>query len=301
MANTANRNGRQQESLRFGSKSSLILKKESMPLKSYYFFIASISMSVFFLSCKKDNSVYTPVLSEFVNSGTLGKYFIKDDPGSVFKIPVGITTISNSPRTITFEVSSPTGAVDGQEFVLGTSSIIIPAGTAVDSIALQGKYSAYNGGRVDTLIFSITGGDVAAFNSSAKYSVVLQQYCDVDLDSFLGTYSNCFDNENYGPYEINVLSSTATGPTTGYLMVENLWDAGGATPVRVNLDWSDPSNFTTYVPTGQALYDDPDYGPAKVAPDGTGIFTSCNVSFTFIYEVYVDGNTFGTTSTTMER
>ncbi|MEO6187965.1 MAG: hypothetical protein ABIO82_06660 [Ginsengibacter sp.] len=272
-----------------------------MPVKTFSFFIVYVLASSFLLSCKKDNTINTPVLSEFVSSATLGKYFIKNDPNSVFKIPVGITTVSNSPRTINFEVSSPTGAVDGHEYSLGTSSITIPAGTSVDSISLKGIYAAYDGGRIDTLVFTITGGDVSTFKNSAKYSVVLQQYCDVDLNSFLGTYSNCFDNGNYGPYEINVLSAVATGPTTGYLMVENLWDAGGATPIRVNLDWSDPSNFTTYVPADQPLYNDPSYGLAKVAPDGTGIFTSCNVSFTFIYEVYVDGNTFGTTSTTMER
>ncbi|MEO6220481.1 MAG: hypothetical protein ABIO81_08640, partial [Ginsengibacter sp.] len=134
-----------------------------MLIKPKFYFLLSSLLLMGFISCKKDNTITTPVLAEFAASTNIGQYFIKDDPNSVFKIPVGITTVSNVARTITFDVSSPTGAVEGQQYTLGTTSVTIPAGTAVDSISLKGIYAGFPAGRIDTLIFTITGGDVTVF------------------------------------------------------------------------------------------------------------------------------------------
>ncbi len=112
-----------------------------MNIKTKFYLLIFTFFSISFFSCKKDNTINTPVLSEFASPTLIGKYFIKDDPNSVFKIPVGITTVSDKPRTVTFSVSSPTGALEGQQYNLGTTSIVIPAGAAIDSISLKGIYS----------------------------------------------------------------------------------------------------------------------------------------------------------------
>lgn len=268
---------------------------------STFTFTAILLSSIFFLSgCTKDKLV-TPNVTASLFGSTEGSYFITSDPNTVYKIPVGITRIPDKDRTIEFTVTSPSGAVEGQQYILSSHTITIPAGQTVDSISLNGIFAAYPAGRRDTLIFTINGGDVPSLVGSDVFTLILQQYCDVDLNSFVGAYTNCFDDASYGPYEIDVLSATSTGPTTGYLMVDNLWDAGGSTPIRVDLDWSDPANFTTFLPSSQPLYIDRSYGQANLRPNGSGTFSSCDNSFTLNYEVYVSVGSFGPTSTTMAR
>ncbi|MEP7251874.1 MAG: hypothetical protein ABI683_05820 [Ginsengibacter sp.] len=259
-----------------------------------------IASTLMFSSCTKDK-IITPNTTASLFASTEGSYFITSDPNTSYKIPLGITRVPDKSITIEFTVSSPSGAVEGQQYMLSSHTITIPANETVDSVTLNGIFSAYTSGRRDTLVFTITGGDVPSLVGSDVYTLVLQAYCDVDLDSFVGTYLNCFDDGSYGPYEIDILSAGSTGATTGYIMIENLWDAGGSTPVRVNLDWTDPANFTTTITAGQPLYIDSRYGQASLRPNGSGVFSACDNTFTLNYEVYVSAGSFGNTSTTMAR
>ena len=207
---------------------------------SLFTFVAVLVFTTFFLSsCQKDK-IITPNTTASLFASTEGSYFITSDPNTAFKIPLGITRVPDKSITIELTVSSPSGAVEGQQYELSSHTITIPANQTVDSVTLNGIFSAYTSGRRDTVIFTISGGDVPSLVGSNVYTLILQAYCDVDLDSFVGAYLNCFDDASYGPYEIDVVSAASTGPTSGYIMIENLWDAGGSTPVRVNLDWSDP-------------------------------------------------------------
>ncbi len=234
---------------------------------SLFTFAAVLITATFFLSsCTKDKIV-TPNTTASLFASTEGSYFITSDPNTAFKIPLGITRVPDKSTTIELTVSSPSGAVEGQQYKLSSHTITIPANQTVDSLTLNGIFSAYTSGRRDTLILTISGGDVPSLVGSNVYTLILQAYCDVNLDSFVGLYTNCFDDASYGPYEMEVLSAAATGPTTGYIMVDNLWDAGGSTPIRVDLDWSDPANFTTTIPAGQPLYIG-QYGQASVRPNG---------------------------------
>src|SRR6185503_7235414 len=126
------------------------------------------------------------------------------------------------------------------QYNLGATSIVIPAGTAQDSISLKGIFDGYAAGRVDTLIFTITGGDVSTFKGYTTYKVVMRQYCNVVLSDLEGDY-NAIDNGTYGPYGVSIVpgSSTYTSATTGTFQLENLWDIGAPTLVTVKLDWAD--------------------------------------------------------------
>ena len=269
----------------------------------YTFFSGLLLMSL--ASCKKNNivvgkDIQPPAFAKFSTYGagdTTASYFIKST-NEPFKIPVGITNVTNEDRTIQFTYSSST-AIQGQQYS-APATIVIPAGKALDSLAITGVFSSYDPGRIDTLQISIAGG-VAPGPYKSHYTLYLQKYCDVDLNSFVGTYANCIDDGSYGPYTIEVISATSTGSTSGYLMIGNLWDAGGSTPIRVDLDWSDPSKFAAAIPAGQKLYVDPDYGQAFVKPNGSGTFNSCENTFTLKYQVYVSVGGFPPTSTVMKR
>jgi hypothetical protein len=102
-----------------------------MNIKTKCYLLIFLFFSIGFFSCKKNNTVNTPVLSEFATPTPIGKYFIKDDPNSVFKIPVGITTVSNKPRTVTFSVSSQTGTIESQQYSISSTSIPITNDKAV--------------------------------------------------------------------------------------------------------------------------------------------------------------------------
>ena len=256
-------------------------------------------------SCVKQKFT-TPELAEFASSSTSNKgtFFIADDPNSTFKVPVGVTTSSNKDRVISFTVTSPSGATEGQQYTIGTTSVTIPAGKVVDSISVKGIYAGVPVGVKDTLIFTITGGDAPVFTTYSKYTLVLQRYCPVVLNDLLGAYAHCVDEDDggnqYGYYSVNV-TGTSTGPTSATLTITNLakaafgpfklTDAVTNPGITVNLDWSNPGNFTAIVPT-QDFYVDPTYGLAKMNT-AVGGFSSCEGTLTLQYNVTVDLGSFG--------
>lgn len=262
-------------------------------------------------SCKpKDSDYHTDpeYFAHFANK-SISYFYVQNVPNATFKIPVGITTPVANDTKITFSVTSNTGAAAGVQYNLPSNSVTIPAGKTTDSLVVQGIFAGFPGTRVDTLLFKITGVDAkgAPYNDSLK--LVMQKYCTVDLAAFVGTWNKVFDYDAsgpYGPYSMTVAAVTAanyTSATTGYLMLTNLWDVGSLAsgPVRVDLDWTDPGNFKTSVPTGQNLYVDPTYGQAKVRPTGNGTFSSCNGTIQLKYQVYVNAGSFAATTTEMGR
>jgi hypothetical protein len=260
-------------------------------------------------SCKpKDSDYHTDpeYFSHFANRN-ISYFYVQNVPNATFKIPIGITTPVAHDTKVTVSVSSNTGAAAGVQYNLPKSEVTIPAGQTTDSLVVQGIFAGFPGNRVDTLLFKITGLDAkgAPYNDSLK--LVMQKYCTVDLTAFAGTYNNVMDVDAsgpYGPYTMTVSPVTAanyTSATTGFLMLNNLWDVNGPTAVRVDLDWTDPGNFKTSIPTGQDLYVHTTYGQAKVRPVGTGTFSSCNGTLQLKYQVYVNAGSFAATTTTMAR
>lgn len=276
-----------------------------------------VSSFVFF-SCKKDNKITPPpAASEFIGAGTIGEYFVKNDANSVFKIPIGITNVSTSPRTITFSVTSPTGATQGQQYTLTGNSVVIPAGTAVDSISLKGIYAGYSTpGRIDTLIFTITGGDPQIFKGFETYKVVIRGYCDVIESQITGSYTNTIDYfgsttdnpSGAGPYTTMVTNWVSTSPTTATANIVNLGaspDAGWGGPyfatssvtnpgIKVTFDWTNPASFAVTIKS-QPYFDD---GSGVSTISGSGTFSACTdvITIPFVVVYAGDGNSYATTT-----
>lgn len=266
----------------------------------------TLAAVILFGACKKraeDYFAVPPAESHFQNS-TSGSFYVQDVSNPTFKIPLGITTVADVDRKITVSVSSPTGAAAGAQYNLPSTTVTIPAGKAIDSLTVQGIFAGFPGTRKDTLKFTITGGDVTPSAYNSTYTLVLQKYCPVNLSAFVGAFTKTDDNDGTGFYTTTVnavTSANQTGPTSGYIMVTGLWGVPGSGPIRVDLDWSDPANFKTSIPTGQPLYVHSTYGQAYVRPNGTGSFSACSNSFTLKYQVYVNAGSFAATTTTMQR
>lgn len=266
------------------------------------FFIAIVVIT----GCDKSkiyDTITPPAQAHFLSPG--GTYYVTNSTTSVFKIPVGTTTKSNTSRVISVSISSPTSAASGTQYTLASSTVTIPAGKVIDSLPVMGIFAGYAGTRIDTLVFKIGSGDGLDSSSYMNtYRLVLKKYCSVVLPDFAGVYNKAFDIDDSdptnptGPYEIDITSGTISG-TTGYILMDNFWDVGSQA-IRLNLDWTSADNFKTTIPD-QFLFVDSRYGNARVRSAGNGTFSSCDKTFTVKYEVYVSAGSFGTFVTTIAR
>jgi len=252
--------------------------------------------------CKKvDTLVDVPSQAHFTNL-TGDTYFITT-PTTVKKIPIGLTTVSNSDRTISFTVTSPTGAVAGTHYnIVGGNSIKISAGKAVDSITVAGVYNQYLAGRKDTLIFTITDGEGAkASTYNATYKLFMRGPCsesETVLMELLGEYKNTNENFGgpYGPYTTTISSVTQLTPTTGQVVVTNIFDFGW-NPITFTLDWTDPLNTKVTLIQQSGIGDAGTLNPAYSGMDitvrpyagQTGTFSYCKNTLTLKMQVGVTG------------
>lgn len=270
--------------------------------------------SVLMFSCTKDK-INTPNQLVSLFSGPTGSasYFVTDDSEGEFKIPVGLTQIPGKDIKIEFTVSSPSGAVQGQQYTLAANSITIPAGKTVDTIHLKGLFDGYANSRKDTLVFKITGGDIPALASNDSYKVYVQKYCDVVLEELEGKYTNSLDvdedDDEGDQYETNI-TAISTGKNTAKLKIKNFADGyfglkstdpAFVDGIEVDIDFSDPANFTTNIPTQTLMSNAFGYGKATIKANGKGTFSSCDQSFTLEYEVTVSAGSFGTFTTVINR
>lgn len=258
-------------------------------------------MAVLFTACKKYEITIPPTQAHFMNQ-TGATYFILT-PTTTFKVPVGVTTVSNVDRTVTFSVSSPTGAVAGTHYNLTGNTVTIKAGQAVDSIEVRGVFSMYATGRKDTLVFTINEGGAKASEYNKEYKLLMRGPCfdgDVALSDLLGVYSNTneiFGNSPYGPYETTISAVSNTSATTGTITVTNIWD-NGWNPIVFKLNWSNPSNITVTLDpqtgigdagTVSSTYAGRDISVRAHAVGGPGTFSVCSQTLTLRLQIGVTG------------
>lgn len=250
--------------------------------------------------CKKEKTTVPPTFAHFEFMAS-GDYYVTQNPNTSFKIPIGLTSASDVPRTVQVTITSPSGAAEGAQYTVSTKSITIPAGKVEDSIIVKGNYNGFAGGRLDTLVFKITGGDISPVETSKEYTLYMQQYCEVDLGMFSGIYiaQDYYDGEpDGGPYSVRLTPGSTTGATSGNFSIEGLW--GTPTLLNINLNWADPAAFTTEIPV-QAFFVHPTYGQSTIRPNGKGTFSSCNNTLRIDYEVTVAAGSFGQYYTTLRK
>jgi hypothetical protein len=297
-------------------------------------FLASLALVMMLLSsCKKNNVVVdqdplnVPTYAKFntrLLTDSSATYYIKstNDP---FKLPIGVSTVSNVDRTIHFSYTS-TSAVAGVQYN-APSSITIPAGKTIDTLNFTGLFSGYPlSSRKDTVIITITDdGDIPGSHyitpKKDVYRLVLRKYCDVVLNDLLGDYANSTDQQGTGTptsaYTASIVSAVTTGPTTGTIVVYNFGDPMFGAPynpgdlaitpgITLYLDWTDPANFkVTLPPAGQAIavgY----YGPnglikPPVSGGAIGTFSSCDQIFTVKYSFAIGSTSYGNFTTVLRR
>ena len=218
-------------------------------------FAAVIALGAY--SCKKNNyvidqEVIAPAFVKFnvrAIADTAAVYYIRST-NEPFKIPIGVTNVSNVDRTVQLTYTSNT-AVQGQQYNAPTS-ITIPAGQTLDTLEIQGLFSGYpSSTRIDTLFIKISGGDIPASNYWKGFRLIMRKYCEVDINSFAGDFDNTLEYSSsgavsWGPYTTSVSNIVSTGATKATADISNLYDYGGT--VNAQFDWTNPAAFKVTIP-----------------------------------------------------
>jgi len=257
------------------------------------------------ISCKKNNlvvdqDVVPPAYAKFnvrQASDTAATYYITGT-GKPFKIPIGITTVSNKDRTIQFCYTSAT-ATAGVQYN-APASIVIPAGKVLDSISIQGLFAGYPlSSRVDIVYIKICGGDVPASDYWSTFKLTMRKYCDVVLANLGGDYHNTFEG-SYGPYTSSVTNLTSTSATTATATITNIYDSGIS--ADATFDWADPSSFTVTIAAQQTPYD---IGGlplfVRTDPANPSSFSSCSNTITLNFQLYTSAGLFAEWTTSMAK
>ncbi len=253
-----------------------------------------------------DQIHFNGAMKQFVN--------IEDPTTPPITIEVGTTHLPKSDVTFTYQISSPTGATSGVEYV-GPSSgtMTIPAGETLTSFEFQPVSSAYgpppDG---DTIYITFSQSSVPASPFGDTVTLIVRRCSDAfaDVNELVGTFNNTTDfflGSGGGPYTTTVTGASPLTATSGSITVQNLLNSDTEWGnVSFILDWSDPANPTTVVIPGEVPGSDagdintPWAGfPFVVAdqitgrPALSGSFSYCNQSITL--KMYVgflddDGN-----------
>ena len=247
---------------------------------------------VVIFACNKNNEY--PLISTEVptfRNQTGGTFQVLNDTVT-YKVPVGVTSVSNVDRTFNFTVISNTGAVQGTQYTLNKTSVTVPAGKVLDSIIVKGIAARYTAGRKDTLKFVFND---KKYSLNDTFKLFMRGPCfegDVDLNALRGTYAHTnelFGTSAYGPYTTTISAVTPLTATTGTITVTNIWDNGWG-PLTFTLDWTDPNNRTV-VPVAQPAILGSNAGDLSTTYAGqtiamraftgqTGTFSACNNTLT---------------------
>jgi hypothetical protein len=240
------------------------------------------------------------------------RYSVLTNPAPAYVIRVGTTDVSNADRTVTINVTSPTGAAAGNQYTLGGigagNTVTIKAGQALDSFTVTANFASYTTGRKDTLVFTVAEPSVkrAAFQDTIKLAIggpcFEGDITATILNGLRGNYSNTRETFGagapYGPYLTSIPTATLTSLTTATIVVNNIWDNGWG-PITFNLDWTDPVNRTATVVAQNAISGSnagdlsATYAGQTVAvrpfAGQPGTFSACNSTFTLRMQLGVTG------------
>ncbi|NCT75878.1 MAG: hypothetical protein GXC78_15170 [Chitinophagaceae bacterium] len=232
-------------------------------------------------------------------------YAMTVDPAPVFNLQVGTTDVANQDRTVTFNVTSPSGAQAGREYTLGVTSntLTIPAGQTIATIPIQGNINYFRMAEKDTLLFTLAEPSmkVAGFQDTVR--VILRGPCfdsEINFPDLLGTYTKTFENGSYGPYSSTITNYVPINATSGRANVNNIYNSN--ITAQVTFNWATVGSFTATVPDqalpfavgGNQLF-------IRSTPSTTSNFTYCTPFFRLELDLYTSAGLYDRWTTTMAR
>lgn len=253
-------------------------------------------MTLIFTSCEETQSpIYdgNQTLAYFGGSTSSVNLAVPiQDASATITVPVNVSNLSSSDRTVTVSASDASAATSDQYSFNG--QVTIPANSYFGTLEVTGLQNnlSQTGDNLILQIDSVSDGGVAA---SATFTVNIVQVCPFDITNFYGDYTavggDVFNpGVNYtitavaGPDPNTVLLSNAEnrGPTTGLIMIQLEPDTG-----VVNIVSED---------YGTVLYQHSTFGPvtAVIGGDvGPSSFNVCTYGMEIDYRGCVAAGCFG--------
>lgn len=232
-------------------------------------------------------------------------YIMEVDPAPIYNIELGVTDVSTQDRTVTFNITSPSGAIAGREYTLGITSntLTIPAGQTRVSIPVHGNIDYFRMAEKDTLIFTLAEPSVKVADFQNTVLLVLRGPCfdsEINFSELVGTYTKTYENGSYGPYPSSITNFVTTGTTSGRANVNNIYDS--EITAQVDFDWSTVGDFratvlpqaTQYASNGLRIF-------IRSTPATTSNFTYCTPFFRLNLQLYTTDNIIDTWTMTMSR
>ncbi len=227
-------------------------------MKHMRYIYFSVLLLVVMAGCTKSdqsNIVIPAAEVHFLSATKNVGYPVRNAPLDSFVVQVGTTNVSNVDRTVSFNITSPTGAVKGTDYNVVSPStgntVVIPAGKAVGSIKIHGIFSAYAAGKRDTLVFTLAQPSLPVSKFSDTVNLILQRFCDIVPADFSGNFKVLLDE--WADYSVgDIIPLTVSGDTVMFR-----YFASAAVPIKILV------NKTTGV-TSVAKQVYGRYGPTEV-------------------------------------
>ncbi|MBK0381562.1 hypothetical protein I5M32_01195 [Pedobacter sp. SD-b] len=215
--------------------------KKFIKLFAFVFVCAFITTT--FSGCSnKDNYPVTnpPLQASFTGLSTANFGVSNTVPVPTYKLPIGLTTTSNSDTKITVSVTSPTGAVEGTQYKIASKTLTLPAGSVLGYLDITSSYDAYKNDRVDTLVIKITSADGVTpsdYNNTIK--LVINKFCPFNADLLSGDFTVITDEwADYAP------GSTITVTKVDAGTVSFKYGANNAKPILIKVNSKNVTSVT---------------------------------------------------------
>ena len=231
-------------------------------------------------------------------------YSVVVDPAPIFNIIIGTTDVGKTDRTVSFNITSPTGAQAGREYTVQTSgnSVVIPAGETRAIIPIQGDVDYFRLGEKHQLVVTLSSGDVEVASFLDTLKINMRGPCfdsDIVFTDLLGSYTRTYENGTYGPYTSTIDNYASINATSASARINNLYDSG--IPATAVFDFSTVGNYTVTIPDQTTGFTAGGL-PLRVRSLGTdNKFTYCTPTFRITIELYTSAGTFDTWVMTMAR
>ncbi|MDE1192332.1 MAG: hypothetical protein PW786_09355 [Arachidicoccus sp.] len=168
------------------------------------------------VSCNKRDKLPSPPAPMAMFERTYIDYILPPWTVTGYTIPLQLTQPLTQDVTVSFSVSSPSGAKSGSEYTLSSSTVTFKAGFTVPDMpaVISFNQSEYAAGRTDSMVFAINGQNAGV--ATLAQSQTLQMNVGFG-DPIPGTYTSTLNignvstsSGNYGGASGETLTKTVT-------------------------------------------------------------------------------------------
>lgn len=238
----------------------------------------------------------TPVLVQFENISSKA-FFIQTDEHPVYTYEVPVTLIGgknqpiNKAVDVTVSVDPSSTAKEGVEFNLLTNQVTIPAGEMSANIEIEVLSENLDAFDPKTVVLDIQSAGLTISEDSST-SIVLQAACELDMESFIGTYK-AVESGLFGAATREV--EIVAGPEANTLLIKGLAKTNSEIVMELSEDPTVPNITYRSQEFGAVLYVHSTYGDAwaTTIKPSSSIYGSCDNALDLEFKVCVGVGCFG--------